>query len=50
MGFFKVEVEHGTQVFLKSLVERVCGSVDGLSTAINNKKIEAKGSFELKGG
>ncbi len=50
MSFFKVEIERDTQVFLKTAIERVCGSIDGLAGAVRDKKVEAKGSFEIKGG
>lgn len=50
MSFFKVEIEHSTQVFLKSLIERVCNSADGLASSIRDKKIKAEGSFKLEGG
>ncbi len=50
MAFFKVEIERDTQAFLKSLIERVCDSADGLAAAVRDKKIKAEGSFKLEGG
>ena len=50
MGLFKLEIHDDTQSFITGIVNRVCASVDLMTNTIRDKKIDAKGSFEIKGG